>query len=415
MKFIQKINRNYLMLMPVLLLLATAGGYFALQSVIVMETRESLQDKYELIITHIREKGELPALPPLIEVSEQDSSVEATAGFSRIYLHNMAENEDEPFIEYVNSTRVNGRTYLIRLRQSLLETEDLLLILAGILFGLLLLAFAASFLINRRLTRSVWAGFENNLQRIEAFSFRQSGRLELINTGIDEFDRLKQVIESLTLKLQSDYQSLKAFTENASHEIQTPLSVIQLNLEELLQREPDKATFEKALAAINAARRLSTLNQHLILLTKIGNHQFPAIHETDLGDVIAAKLQELEPLISEKRLSLKVDKTGYFGVMLHIFLAETLISNLLSNAIRHNVMNGSIAIDISADSLSICNTGPDNTLSNETIFNRFTRGNLNSFGLGLSIVKNICETNQLKISYSKNLLHCFTLTRVTHV
>ena len=58
-------------------------------------------------------------------------------------------------------------------------------------------------------------------------------------------------------------------------------------------------------------------------------------------------------------------------------------------------------------SLEICNTGEDNSFTNETIFNRFVSGNLKSYGLGLAIVRKICETHDLEINYFRDELHCF--------
>ena len=65
---------------------------------------------------------------------------------------------------------------------------------------------------------------------------------------------------------------------------------------------------------------------------------------------------------------------------------------------------------INEKEFKICNTGVSNTLTDETIFNRFEKGNSKSYGLGLAIVKNICSTHNLEIHYSKTDLHCFTIT-----
>ena len=90
-------------------------------------------------------------------------------------------------------------------------------------------------------------------------------------------------------------------------------------------------------------------------------------------------------------------------------LAEILVSNLLSNAVNHNISGGKIRILIGKASFKICNTGENNSLTDETIFNRFVRGDPKSFGLGLAIVKKICETNNLDIHYYKDDQHCFII------
>ncbi len=90
-----------------------------------------------------------------------------------------------------------------------------------------------------------------------------------------------------------------------------------------------------------------------------------------------------------------------------------MLNNLLSNAINHNVTNGSISISVSEQQISICNTGASNELTDDTIFNRFAKGNSKSQGLGLAIVKQICQTHHLDIHYSKYESHCFTISHKT--
>jgi hypothetical protein len=60
-------------------------------------------------------------------------------------------------------------------------------------------------------------------------------------------------------------------------------------------------------------------------------------------------------------------------------------------------------------SLEICNTGEDNSLTDETIFNRFVSGNPKTYGLWLAIVRKICETHNLEVNYFWDELHSFVL------
>ncbi len=78
-----------------------------------------------------------------------------------------------------------------------------------------------------------------------------------------------------------------------------------------------------------------------------------------------------------------------------------LLNNLLSNAIRHNVDRGSIAIQLTPDRLTVINTGLPPEIPTEELFLRFKKSNqsADSIGLGLAIVKQICEVNQFSISY----------------
>jgi signal transduction histidine kinase len=222
---------------------------------------------------------------------------------------------------------------------------------------------------------------------------------------------LNRVIETLTKKLSADYLSLKEFTENASHEIQTPLSVALLHLDEVLQQDINEEAFSKTLAAIQALKRLSSLNQSLILLAKIDNRQFKAEDRISMNEIMEKKLLDFEPLIKAKNLEFKYTVENDFRLKIHEQLADILLGNLLSNAINHNLDGGSIQLSIGRNELMICNTGSPNTLTQETAFNRFTKGDSKSYGLGLAMVKKICDTHDMEIRYTKNDLHCFTVIK----
>lgn len=410
MKFLTKINRNYFLLLTLILIGVSIPGYFVIQVIILKDAKENILEKEYLIEKHLLKTGDVPNIYPTIEVKIIDRKTIEKPLFKEVLIENENEEELEPFLEYSNQVKIGDQYYSIKLRQSSFERADLAIILALFLFILLLSAFGISFFITKKMNKSIWAEFEHNLREIENFSFSENKKLNLVNSDIEEFDRLDRVVNNLTEKLRSDYLSLKEFTENASHEIQTPLSIVLLNLEEVLQQEMTADTFKKVVSSINAIKRLSTLNQSLILLTKIENRQFKADKILIINDIVRRKVQEFETFFETKKLKIELHLEQDFKLKINEQLAELLIGNLLSNAVNHNIPGGSIRIFIQEKELKICNTGETNSLTDKTIFNRFAKGNSKSYGLGLAIVKNICETYNLEIHYSTNELHCFTIT-----
>lgn len=410
MKFLTKINRNYFLLLTLILIGVSIPGYFVIQVIILKDAKENILEKEYLIEKHLLKTGDVPNIYPTIEVKIIDRKTIEKPLFKEVLIENEHEEELEPFLEYSNQVKIGDQYYSIKLRQSSFERADLAIILALFLFILLLSAFGISFFITKKMNKSIWAEFEHNLREIENFSFSENKKLNLVNSDIEEFDRLDRVVNNLTEKLRSDYLSLKEFTENASHEIQTPLSIVLLNLEEVLQQEMTADTFKKVVSSINAIKRLSTLNQSLILLTKIENRQFKADKILIINDIVRRKIQEFETFFETKKLKIELHLEQDFKLKINEQLAELLIGNLLSNAVNHNIPGGSIRIFIQEKELKICNTGETNSLTDKTIFNRFAKGNSKSYGLGLAIVKNICETYNLEIHYSTNELHCFTIT-----
>ena len=408
MKFLAKINRNYFLLLIPVLLIVSVGGYLVLKMIIIEEAQESLEAKESLIREQILLTGVVPNLYPLLEVERTDSDAVNNPRFRIIHFYNKPEDEMEPYLEYSNVVRIGNVCYSVKIRQFIIENEDLAATLGFSFFVLLLTGLSIAFFFTKRANRTIWKEFEKNLKKIEGFGLSGNKKLSLQRSDIDEFDRLNNVINQMTLKIRNDYQSLKEFTENASHEIQTPLSITLLNLEEILQHDPPEDVFRKVVSSMNALKRLSTLNQSLVLLTKIENRQFIAEKLVDLGKLTAEKLNEFEPLLEIKGLKISFSGGG-FMIKMNDQLASVLVSNLLSNAVKHNIDGGIIRIAVGKDEFKICNTGTANSLTDETIFNRFAKGNAKSYGLGLAIVKNICETHDLTIRYLKNDLHCFVI------
>jgi signal transduction histidine kinase len=412
MKFLSLINRNYLLTISILLVITSLVAFYILQKTLTEEAKEDLLENEQAIINEIKTQNNLPNIYPTIETDFVSNDRIIKKSFKEVMIKDRFDDgEEEPFMEYSNIVSINGKLYKITIRKSLLEYEELLLTISIPLFSLLLLAFLFSFLINRRLNKTVWKDFEFNLGILKKFSFKDAEGIKLKKTNIQEFDELNKSITELTNKLLSDYQALKDFTENASHEIQTPVSIISVNLEEMLQHNIPEQTFQLIVKTQQSLKRLSDLNKNLLLLAKIENRQFLAKELLNFNEIVNNKVEELSPLMKSKRLKVDVKANGTFQVKISPELADFLLNNLLTNAVNHNSFNGKIHIELSKTELKICNTGNANKLTSETIFNRFTKENSQSFGLGLAIVKQICDTHNIGIDYLKNDVHCFVLSK----
>jgi len=409
MKFLAKINRNYLIPFAIVLFAVTAAGYFIISIIITQGAKERLLSKVYLVERQIKNTGEIPNLHPVIEVQKADNEPGLSPSFKKVTIWNEMEKEDEIFLEYSSKINIGDIWYIVKIRQSSIENEDILLILALTMFILLLSAFIISFISIRRMNRTVWSGFERNLHEIENYSFRLNKDISLERSDIEEFERLNIVVMDFISRLKSDYLMLKEFTENASHEIQTPLSIALMNLEEILQHDIKEDVFKKVVTVINSLKRLITLNQSLILLAKIENMQFEKDSEVSLNEIILRKKEDLSAFIDAKNLDVEIKAEGNFLIRMNVYLSDILIGNLFTNAVNHNIMDGIIRIFIKPGFLQICNTGENHALIDKTIFNRFVSGNPKSPGLGLAIVRQICETHNLEVQYSKEELHCFTV------
>ncbi len=409
MRLLKKINRSYLISSAVVLVIGLLAFYFLINHIASLEIIEGLHASEARIVHELGQHKEVSGLYPLIEVEETHKTgsefVKDTTIFDPI------EGEDEVFKELNTFREINGKLYHITIRALSVEKEDIVMSIFLSITAIFLLLIGVLYFINKNTATTVWKPFYQNLEILKNFSLKENHEITLHDTGITEFDELNAGITRLTEKVVSDYKSLKEFTEDASHEIQTPLSVILLNLEEVLQRNLPEAELTKIYHTYEAAKRLSVLNQQLLLLTKIENEQFTA-EKLFLNKVIQNRLVALSPLIDSAKLQIQYDAQGDFPIIMHEALAETLINNLLSNAIKHNNQGGTIRINISGNEFEICNTGKEEPLLQKEIFNRFVKKDSQGLGLGLAIVKRICDTHVLEINYAYSKeMHCFTIKK----
>ena len=266
----------------------------------------------------------------------------------------------------------------------------LVIAMLAVSFGLL---FGAMLWVNRVVARKVWQPFYETLEKMRGFRLTDPEPLRLAPAAAQEFRELNSTLETLTEQVRRDFQTVKQFTENASHELQTPLAVIQNKVEMLLQDENLSESQAHQLDLVGqSARRMARLNQSLLLLSKIENNQFAEKQQVPLKPLIEKKLAWLEDFIAEKQLVVETDLTEK---TLHInpFLAETLGSNLLTNAVKHNLPGGRLRVFLDGECLLVENTAVAPGVPVENLRARFARGNGSSegLGLGLAMVWEICE------------------------
>ena len=218
----------------------------------------------------------------------------------------------------------------------------------------------------------------------------------------------------MAARLKHDYKHLKTFTENASHELLTPIAVINSKLDTLIQTENFSEPQSKILNDLySAVSRLNRLNQSLLLLVKIENRLVQDEQKLDLREIVEDMVIQFEEIFQDKGITVTCtlnEKEIYASR----YLIEILLSNLLSNAIRHNYKGGEIHIDLTAGNLIIKNTGEPDALLVEKIFTRFHKSSVSEgSGLGLTISREICENFSFKLDYQfQSPFHIFTISFV---
>jgi len=307
----------------------------------------------------------------------------------------------------------NSTTYLIQILKPTLEEDELAEGLLSSLFLVVFFLLLSFLLVNWILSKWIWKPFYSTLSTLHKYELKKNELLILHPSNTKEFNELNEALIKMTDKIYTDYIRQKEFTENASHEIQTPLAVIKSKIELLIQSENLKENEMLHIQNIEAAaNKLSTLNKALLLLVKIENHQFKQTGELSLKTRVETILAQFDWVITDKNIDLKTSFANDLLFNINPELFDVLLGNLLQNAIRHNYKNGSIEVRIAARTLRIINTGDEPKINPAEMFERFKKDSTKteSLGIGLALVKSISDIYNIDISYFyKDGRHVFEL------
>ncbi len=311
----------------------------------------------------------------------------------------------------ISSVNADGKYYKILIIESKVETEDLIRIIFSITIGVILLLLLVLVVTNRLILNRLWQPFYNIMKELRLFNIADTKEIPHVDNNIDEFKELNNAVIDMAARAKNDYKDLKTFTENASHELLTPIAVINSKLDTLIQTENFNERQSKLLNDLyGAVSRLNRLNQSLLLLVKIENRLLHEKQQINLRELVEEMIIQFEEIFHDKELKLTYkleDKEIYASR----YLVEILLSNLISNAIRHNHAAGEIIINLTADSLIIQNTGNNEALPDEKIFTRFHKSSgSEGSGLGLTISRQICESFGFSLDYKfQPPFHTFTV------
>jgi len=408
MRLLAKTTIYYVLSTLAIFILGGVIFYLVLVSIIQNEVDEKLVYKKERLVQKLQDQPVVSsdstfAIDRNIRIQSKANLQPTPDQFQDTMLFDPLENEYLPYRQLTATQRIQDKVYIIHIREPRVESESLTEGIVVSLIALFIILIVVLIVVNYRISNRLWVPFYDALSRLKNYEITQSDSLQLQQTSIKEFDELNTILNQMTDRLRQDYQNLKEFTENVSHEIQTPLAIIRSKLELMVQSEDiDEDQMALVQSSYQAANRLSKLNQSLILLAKIENKEFYESEEIALRELLEKHLEYYQELMDMRELSLKTDLQGNPTISINPSLGDILISNLLSNAIKHNVEQGFIRIELSEHELKITNAGDPLSKPPDQLFKRFASdvSSKDSTGLGLAIVEKICEAYVIGIEYS---------------
>ncbi len=416
MKLITKYNRYLFPALIFLFIISTVSSYYF--------TRLVLQNELDEIL--LRSKGRIEnyvainhAVPVISSFDDQKVFFEKItgpipdSGFTSATQFIPEQNKEHLSRRLVFPLQVNNETYKVTISEPLEGTRHLTILIVKTAIVTIFITLLLLIIVNRKVLEKIWQPFYQSLTAIRSFHINTPDKLELPDSEINEFKLMNGHFKMAAENAVRDYRNLKEFSENASHEIQTPLAIIHSKLDLMVQHENLSEKQSELLRSVYASvNKLSKLQQSLLLLTKIDNRQFQNSGSIELEQELKNKIEQFQDLWYNRGLTcnIQIEKAT-----LHINkeLLDILLDNLFANATRHNIANGTIGIKLLQGEMEISNTGIDQQIDPERIFKRFYKGvpNGGNNGLGLSIIKEICEVSAISISYRHvQEMHFFRLT-----
>lgn len=420
MSLIKLIRRYILYAVAFVFVIGCISHFFIFNLFIHYSSDSMLEDQKKSIEKYIAANDMLPLASTLIlkparieERVYQPDSNELEEGFRDTVLFNSETRTFAPYRQLRFLITYQDQQHLITLNQPTIISNDLFYAIISSLLILLILLIVLTYVIEHLLKKEIWKPMKLNIEELHKYDLKGDSKLTLKDSGIHEFDEIYAMIIRMVDKINQDYNNSRFFIEDASHEMQTPLSIIKSKTDLLLQDESilQSDNNKKSIQAITrSVSRLSKLNKSLLLITKINNNQFEEKTDIQLDTQLSLHLEDLEELFEVKELTLKKEIQP---CRLHIDpnLVEILLSNLLSNTIRHNIQGGEIDVFLDQKKLRIRNSCVPPQDDSADLFNRmaFHQKAKDSTGLGLNIVKSIADKNGFAIEYSYHNFESFCI------
>lgn len=415
MKLFTKYNRINLAAMAIVFLISGTIYYILISSVLIHELDEALGEYEKRVEKYVGQNDSLPVFKNFeeVEVAYQPVKKKRSNGITSIERYDPEEKKMGTYRQLVFYQTLNDKIYEIKVAKPVEGTTLLTNVIAYSTLAMILLIILVSILLNRFILKRLWQPFYTTMKEMSRFKVAGETTPLLPDTAIEEFTLMNRSLLEVTTSARADYKTLKEFTENAAHEMQTPLAIIRSKLDLIIQEEglsKDQGLAMKS--AYSGVRRLSKLNQSLLLLAKIENKQFQETELINMKALLEEKVEQFAELRAGYAITVNTTLQPA-SVTASAELVDILLNNLFSNASRHNMKNGQIHILLDQHGMSISNTSKSGELNKTKLFNRFYKADQSSphNGLGLAIVHQIADLSKLDLKYEyKDDFHIFSIS-----
>jgi signal transduction histidine kinase len=427
-----KLNNKILLSNSVLslfMLIVTGFGMFYVVSTTIYDELDYhlMQHKIDIQNLLVREPESLIELQNAgawgsnewVEVEEYDGEVPlGSNNFSTVdTLRYSAGSQIMDSYRLLETTvTVNGKPYVLKVYEEVaawdkISMKVLISVLAALFIWVMLL-----YVVNQYVFGRILAPFYDTIDRLEQISSPTEMGEPLAETDTYEIRVLNKAINSMLSQIKSSFEDQKAFIQNASHELLTPLSIIRQKTEKMLTNSDglNRSTIERLNEIQQTTVRLTRLSNALLLISRVENKLFEMNDEVYIAEIIAQVLNELHDFVELKKLKIEKNLSQKIKLTGNRELIHSAIYNIIQNAIKFSPEGGKILVSVQQENAArplflVRDEGPGIPQEMiEKVFDRFKKREWpqnksnESPGLGLSIVKSICELHGFEYQAENN-------------
>ncbi|MFP8489910.1 sensor histidine kinase [Gracilimonas sp. Q87] len=428
MKLNNKILISNSLLSLFMLVVTGFGTYYVVNTTIFDELDfHLLQHKFDIQQQLQQDPGSLDEIRRLgglgsyewVEIHDYDESISLNSNhFSTIDSVRYSEVSDlaESYRKLTTTLSVEGDHYLLEIYEEVAAWDKIsmtvmLSILAALFIWVILL-----YVVNQYVFGRILAPFYDTVDKLEQISSPTQVGKPFPEPETYEIRVLNNALNTMLTQIKSSFDDQRKFIQNASHELLTPLSIIRQKAEKMISDSEDlnHNSIERLHEIQQTAVRLTRLSNALLLISRVENRQFEMDDEIEVTEVTEKVLKELWDFIEIKELKIVKNLTQTFEFNGNKELIHSAIYNIIQNAIKFSPKGGKIYISVTKNEsdrtvFSVSDEGPgipEKMIGQ--VFDRFKKGDKRSGhsssspGLGLSIVKSICELHGCEYKAENN-------------
>ena len=397
------------------------------KKVVYSHIDKSLLEKKQKFVQHL-DKEEIN------DFLVRKDTTETYASFSTLHseflqLYQIRQGTGSPKSFYKNETRIieeeesNYRIlyfdfayencyYRLEIGNSLSEMEDLMYVIRIFIFIVLIASIMVTFFSEAVFIEYLLRPFHKIINtKIKHINDPESFDFTAVETHSEEFKELDQGLHLMMGRIREVFNKEKQFIANVSHELLTPIALLKNRFENLIQNQSlDDQAVDKVVSSLKTLDVLKKIINNLLLVSKIENNQYHANEAVNLTELLQELIEEFDDRIRDKNISIDFNMAENVVVKGNKALLHVMFFNIIGNAIKYNVANGTIILsDGSANgqyAITIADTGPGMAPAQiGQVFDRFTRMDLNQEGqgLGLAITKSIAQFHHIAIEVTSGI------------